>query len=802
MYQADPVRAKSRHARLRGGAGSVTEERGGALEERELSGDDLRARLRERVERRTVDLRELSELARARGPLQWEGVALHRGGIGVADEGPRTDRLARLPDLAEVEVALVRSGPAGLFAELPTRRDQERLVGLNDALGDGPDAFVAPHEERSPRMDEEKAQRVGTAPNEDEARRVLHRAQHSPSGLEPTAPKLIARFGMATKKKSATSPETETAAEARPAARAARRGVPGAGTALDAMETSSPGADGKKAKKKGGKKDKKKKAKASAQQSKTKPPETGEGAAPAESELPKKAAPKKAAPKKALAETPANDGAELRPVDTALEAASPAQRATNGKPAELHPPTPPTSDTKPVTPEDLDAPDEPGLSSSERSRAARLGRTARAYGRRQRLELELPAAVLGGARTPFGANLGLSPVDLAAHAAEAALRDTELARSAVDAIIFTAERPETRGATADDPAKALASALRVDPRLGAFSIFSGEDAALRGLALAQLLVESEAARVVLLVGADLGPTSAREGSDPDATAFDSTRTESPRRVERALRRAQDLGSRRLGALGGLGKLLGGATSTPRKLGGGNRFSERAEDLAQRFDLPRAELDALALRSRRRVARPPAELAPLRARADLGRGAIEADTVHAPARYEHLADQAPFRQGGRATPGNVANEVDGAAALLIGCHRERPAIREVAFASDRHLPALAPVLALARLLQGRQSTLAELERTPAIVVESSAAAPLAVQAALRRTELVRRLELPGEPVDIPDTRLNPRGGALATGHAGVASALAAVHDAAVLAAEQGGEAFVFTGQRFGAVALIG
>ncbi|MFO0580270.1 MAG: acetyl-CoA C-acyltransferase [Polyangia bacterium] len=196
------------------------------------------------------------------------------------------------------------------------------------------------------------------------------------------------------------------------------------------------------------------------------------------------------------------------------------------------------------------------------------------------------------------------------------------------------------------------------------------------------------------------------------------------------------------------------------------MGETAENLAERYGIPRAEQDAFALRSHERalaaqqagafddeivpIALPPAGKgqAPQSFNRDEGPRADSA--------LDKLAKLAPvFRAGGSVTAGNSSPLNDGAAALLIGTADKaralglKPLVRIVGGAAagvDPRYMGIGPVPAVRKLLGRLGVSLGELDRVE--LNEAFAAQALAV---LR--------ELP----ELDRERVNRLGGAIALGH---------------------------------------
>jgi 3-oxoadipyl-CoA thiolase len=193
------------------------------------------------------------------------------------------------------------------------------------------------------------------------------------------------------------------------------------------------------------------------------------------------------------------------------------------------------------------------------------------------------------------------------------------------------------------------------------------------------------------------------------------------------------------------------------------MGETAENLAERYAIPRAEQDAFALESHRKAVRAAAE----------GRFTAEIVPVEVPGRkglpvtvsadegprpdttLEKLASlPAAFRKNGTVTAGNSSTLNDGAAAVLVMSARHardaglRPLARIVASGTagvDPRIMGIGPVPASRRALAAAGLGIADMDVVE--LNEAFAAQSLAV---------IRDL-------GIPAAALNPNGGAIALGH---------------------------------------
>jgi 3-oxoadipyl-CoA thiolase len=193
------------------------------------------------------------------------------------------------------------------------------------------------------------------------------------------------------------------------------------------------------------------------------------------------------------------------------------------------------------------------------------------------------------------------------------------------------------------------------------------------------------------------------------------------------------------------------------------MGETAENLAERYQIGRAEQDAFALRSHARAAAAQAagrfdeEIVPVEVPGAKGAALrVERDEGPRPgSSLERLAAlPAVFREGGTVTAGNSSPLNDGAAALLLASPARaralglRPLARVVAGAAagvDPRYMGIGPVPATARALERAGWALGDVDR-----FELNEAFAVQVLAVLR--------ELP-----IDGSRVNESGGAIALGH---------------------------------------
>ena len=195
------------------------------------------------------------------------------------------------------------------------------------------------------------------------------------------------------------------------------------------------------------------------------------------------------------------------------------------------------------------------------------------------------------------------------------------------------------------------------------------------------------------------------------------------------------------------------------------MGETAENVAERYDISRADQDAFALRSHHRAVAAAAaghfdeETVPVEAPAPAGRGeatSVSADEgPRADTSLERLASLAPvFREGGSVTAGNASTLNDGAACVLLASEERAAALgreplgRIVASGVagvDPAVMGMGPVPAIHRALAAAELDLGDVGLIE--INEAFAAQTLACS---------RELGLDEE-------RLNVNGGAIALGH---------------------------------------
>jgi acetyl-CoA C-acetyltransferase len=210
------------------------------------------------------------------------------------------------------------------------------------------------------------------------------------------------------------------------------------------------------------------------------------------------------------------------------------------------------------------------------------------------------------------------------------------------------------------------------------------------------------------------------------------------------------------------------------------MGQTAENLAHRFGITRAQMDAFSVRSHQRVAKAQAEgrLAP-------GGGEVEAlydakgkaysldDGVRSDASVESLAKLKPFfdRKYGNVTPGNSSQITDGAAWLILA---SEDAVQKFGLSPmgrivdsqwaglDPAQMGLGPVHAATPILKRHHLGLNDLDYWE--INEAFAAQVLGCLAAWKDGKYCKEeLQLDGAMGELDENRLNVDGGAVALGH---------------------------------------
>lgn len=198
--------------------------------------------------------------------------------------------------------------------------------------------------------------------------------------------------------------------------------------------------------------------------------------------------------------------------------------------------------------------------------------------------------------------------------------------------------------------------------------------------------------------------------------------------------------------------------------GTDSMPETGENVAEEFQVSRADQDAFALRSQQRAAAAQEsgffarEISPVTIKGRRGEAVVDRDEHPRPdTTMEMLAKlKTPFRDPGTVTAGNASGVNDGAAALLLASedaarrHGLTPRARVVAMATagvEPRIMGIGPAPAVAKLLRRTGLSLSEID-----VVELNEAF------ASQSLAVLRQLGLPDDAEHV-----NPQGGAIALGH---------------------------------------
>lgn len=206
------------------------------------------------------------------------------------------------------------------------------------------------------------------------------------------------------------------------------------------------------------------------------------------------------------------------------------------------------------------------------------------------------------------------------------------------------------------------------------------------------------------------------------------------------------------------------------------MGDTAELIAREFKISRDAQDAFALRSHQRAtAAAPAlqhETTPLYVMGREVQPVLADNGIRTDSSMEKLAGLKPMfdREHGTVTAGNSSQITDGAVALLVASeeamirHDWQPIGRLVDYAytgCDPRRMGLGPVRAMDAVLHRTGMKLDDMDIIE--INEAFATQVLAVRQCLKDTASARRAGIDGPLGDIPDEKLNARGGAIALGH---------------------------------------
>jgi len=201
----------------------------------------------------------------------------------------------------------------------------------------------------------------------------------------------------------------------------------------------------------------------------------------------------------------------------------------------------------------------------------------------------------------------------------------------------------------------------------------------------------------------------------------------------------------------------------RTLHGTDSMPETGENVAEQFQITRADQDAFALRSQQKAAAAQAagffdrEIAPVTVKGRKGDTVVDRDEHPRETTMEALAKlKTPFRTPGTVTAGNASGVNDGAAMLLIATedaarrHGLHPRARIVAMATagvEPRIMGIGPAPAVQKLMARTGLRLQDVD-----VIELNEAF------ASQGLAVLRQLGVADD-----DPRVNPHGGAIALGH---------------------------------------
>lgn len=396
-----------------------------------------------------------------------------------------------------------------------------------------------------------------------------------------------------------------------------------------------------------------------------------------------------------------------------------------------------------------------------------------------------PVYLVGGRRTPFlkarAARGPFSAADLAVTAGRAVLRDTGVEPAALDEVILGCVAP---GVDEANIGRIVALRLGCGHRVPGWTVQ-------RNCASGMQAIDA-AAKQISLGGADLVLAGGTEAMSRAPVLLRDSLIDwlgSFRTARSVLERARLLGRLRPAWF----KPVFGLLRALRDPLVDMSMGQTAEEIAHRFGIGRREMDAFATVSHLRMTEAAAqgrlaEIEPLYA--PDGTCYPSDDGVRADSSVEKLAKLQPVfdRPVGKVTAGNSSQVTDGAALVLIASAGavERLGLRPLARVVDCEWagvdPAqmgLGPVHAIAALLARNQLQPSDVDAWE--INEAFAAQVIACQRALADDAYCRReLSLGAAVGEIPDTKLNLDGGAIACGHpVGASGARIVLHLAHVL-----------------------
>ena len=411
----------------------------------------------------------------------------------------------------------------------------------------------------------------------------------------------------------------------------------------------------------------------------------------------------------------------------------------------------------------------------------------------------MPIYVVDGARTPFlkarGAPGPFSAADLAVQAGRALLLRQAFAPTDLSEVIIGCAAPSPDEVNIG---RVIALRLGCGERVPGWTVMRNCASGMQAVDSALVNIQTGRADLVLAGGVDaLSRAPLLFSDDMVGWLADWYRSKTLGQKLRAL------GRLKLSALAPVVGLLKGLTDPVVGL----NMGQTAENLAWRFAIPRAQMDAFAVRSHRR-----AEITPLLTAA----GEIYAndDGIRADSAMERLAKLKPVfdRKYGNVTAGNSSQVSDGAALLLLASEaavkrwqlQAIGRIVDVEWAGlDPAQMGLGPVHAATPILQRQGLGLNEVDLWE--INEAFAAQVLACLAAWRDADYCREhLGLPAALGQLDEARLNVDGGAIALGHpVGASGARIILHLLTALKARGGrrGMASICIGGGLGGAMLV-